>query len=207
MNRFVRVFAAMLCIVAVSCGTSSQLVQRWSDPAFTGEPGQKMIVIALTSNERSQKTWEGAFSAVLRQAKVQPIAGSVVLPSQGAVDEPTLKQAVRATGADLAAVTRLVSVDKEQTYVPGSAYYSPAPAYYGFYGYYSSSYAMVSTPGYYQTDKIYSVETNVYDVKTEKLVWSGMTETLNPETGQDAANSIAMTIVNDMVASKVIRTK
>ncbi len=207
MNRFVKVFAAVLCVVAVSCGTSSQLVQRWSDPAFVGEPGQKMIIIALSKSERSQKTWEGAFANILREVKVDPIAGSMVLPNTNIADEATLKEAVRNSGASLAAVTRLVSVDKEQTYVQGSAYYTPAPAYYGFYGYYSSSYAMVSTPGYYQTDKIYSVETNVYDVKTEKLVWSGVTETLNPETGQDAANSIATTIVNDMIASKVIRTK
>lgn len=207
MNRIVRVFAALLCVVAVSCGTSSSLVQRWSDPNFTGEPGQKMMIIALSKSERMQKTWEGAFANILRQVKVQPIAGSTVIPTDQAMAEGELKQAVRATGADLAAVTRLISVDKEQTYVPGSAYYSPAPAYYGFYGYYSSSYAMVSTPGYYQTDKIYSVETNVYDVKTEKLVWSGVTETLNPETGQDAAISIAATIVDDMIASKVIRTK
>jgi len=207
MKRTSRLFAALLCVVAVSCGTSSQLVQRWSDPNFEGQPGQKMIIIALAKSERMQKTWEGAFSNVLRQVKVQPIGGSTVLPIQQAADEATLKQAVKETGADLAAVTRLVSVDKETTYVPGSAYYTPAPAYYGFYGYYSSSYAMVSTPGYYQEDKVYSVETNVYDVRTEKLVWSGVTETINPETGQDAATSIADTIVGDMIASKVIKTK
>lgn len=207
MNKFTRLFAASLCVVAVSCGTSSSLVQRWSDPSFEGQPGQKMIIIALAKNERNQKTWEGAFASVLRQVKVQPIAGSVVLPATQSADEATLKQAVKETGADLAAVTRLISVDKETTYVPGSAYYTPAPAYYGFYGYYSSSYAMVSTPGYYQEDKVYSVETNVYDVRTEKLVWSGVTQTVNPETGQDAAMSIAGTIVDDMIASKVIKTK
>lgn len=207
MNRLARLSAALLCVAAVSCGTSTSLVQRWSDTAYVGEAGQTMIIIALAKSERNQKTWEGAFSNILREVKVKPIAGSTVLPSQGAADEATLKQAIRATGANLAAVTRLVSVDKEQTYVPGSTYYSPAPAYYGFYGYYASSYAMVSTPGYYQTDKIYSVETNVYDVKTEKLVWSGVTETINPETGQDAAISIATTIVDDMIASKVIKTK
>ena len=146
MNRFTRLFAALLCVVAVSCGTSSSLVQRWSDTNFEGQPGQKMIVIALAKSERMQKTWEGAFSGILREVKVQPIAGSTVLPVQQAADEATLKQAVKETGADLAAVTRLISVDKETTYVPGSAYYTPAPAYYGFYGYYSSSYAMVSTP-------------------------------------------------------------
>lgn len=207
MNRFVKLSAAVLCVAAVSCGTSSQLVQRWSDPAYTGKPGESMVVIALSNTERTVKTWEGAFSTVLRAVKVNPIAGSTVLPAGTAADEATLKEAVKTTNADLVALTRLVSVDKEQTYVPGSAYYTPAPAAYGFYGYYYSSYAMVSTPGYYQTDKIYSVETNVYDLKTEKLIWSGMTETLNPETGQDAANSIAQTIVDDMIASKIIKMK
>jgi hypothetical protein len=36
-------------------------------------------------------------------------------------------------------------------------------------------------------------------------VWSGVTETLNPETAQDVANSVAYKVTEDMVKSKVIR--
>ena len=206
MNRVCTTVAlAVIGAWATSCGTSTELVNRWSDQTYQGQPGQKMMIIALTDNERRQYTWEGAFSKALQQVKVQPIAGSQVMPRGAELQEGDLKQKIHESGANLVAVTRLVAVDKETSYVPGTTAYVPAPGYYGMYGYYHSSYAYVNEPGYYQENTIVKLETNVYDVATEKLVWSGLTHTLNPETGQDVANGVAYTIVDDMVASKVIK--
>jgi hypothetical protein len=208
MNRIALALAALtLAVAAVSCGTSTSLVQHWSDTSYQGQPGQKMMIIALAKSERNQYTWEEAFSTALQREKVQPLAGSKFLPAGSMADESTLKQDIKESGANLVAVTRLVAVDKEQQYVPGSTYYTPAPGYYGMYGYYASSYGVVHEPGYMVENTIVKLETNVYDVATEKLVWSGLTETLNPETAQDAANSAVYTLVENMVATKVIRKK
>ena len=122
-------------------------------------------------------------------------------------DTASIKDAVRKTSADLVAVTRLLAVDKEQEYVPGSTYYAPAPGYYGYSNYYMSSYAVVSTPGYIQENTIVKLETNFYDIKTEKLVWSGLTHTVNPQSAQEVATSVAGTIVDDLVQKKIIREK
>jgi hypothetical protein len=196
------VLIAALAMAAWSCGTSSTLVQRWSEPGYTGTKGQKVMVVALAKSEGTRRVWEEAFSHALVQVKAQPIAGSSVFTNGLPSDEATLKQTIRESGADLVAVTRLVDVDKEQVYVPGTTYY-PAP-YYGMYGYYNNAYGMMNTPGYYQENKVYKLETNVYDVKTEKLVWNGLTETVNPETAQDAANSIINVVVLDMIEHKII---
>jgi hypothetical protein len=194
-----------LAVAATSCGTSSTLTQRWSDESFQGQPGQKMMVIALTPAERNMLIWEGAFSGALTKAGVQPVPGSKFIPFGKEVDEAALKQTIRESGVNLVAVTRVLAVDKEQEYVPGTSYYTPAPGYYGMYGYYHSSYAFVSSPGYIQENTIVKLETNVYDVGTEKLVWSGVSETLNPETAQDVANSVAFMLVDDMRKSNIIK--
>ena len=206
MNRS-RAFVAILALTlaATSCGTSSSLTQRWSDQSYTGSPGQKMMVIALTPAERNALIWEGAFSNALTKVGVQPIPGSKTFPFGQKIEEPALKDGIRQSGANLVAVTRVLAVDKEQEYVPGTSYYTPAPGYYGMYGYYHSSYAFVSSPGYIQENTIVKLETNVYDVNTEKLVWSGVSETINPETAQDVANSVAMMLVDDMRKSKIIQ--
>lgn len=205
MKRRPTLFAVLaLALAASSCGTSSSLTQRWSDESYTGRPGQKMMVIALTPAERNMLIWEGAFSSALQKSGVTPIAGSRFIPHGQKVEEAALKQTIRESGADLVAVTRLLAVDKEQEYVPGTSYYTPAPGYYGMYGYYHSSYAFVRSPGYIQENTIVKLETNVYDVDTEKLVWSGVSETVNPETAQDVANSVAFMLVDDMRKSKVI---
>ena len=147
MNRS-RAFVAILALTlaATSCGTSSSLTQRWSDQSYTGSPGQKMMVIALTPAERNALIWEGAFSNALTKVGVQPIPGSKTFPFGQKIEEPALKDGIRQSGANLVAVTRVLAVDKEQEYVPGTSYYTPAPGYYGMYGYYHSSYAFVSSP-------------------------------------------------------------
>jgi len=208
MKRFSVVLAALaIALAAASCGTSTSLTQHWSDTSYQGQPGQKMMVIALAKSERNEYTWEEAFSNALAREKVTCLPGSKFLPKGSMADESTLKQDIKDSGANLVAVTRLIAVDKEQQYVPGATYYTPAPGYYGMYGYYSSSYGVVNEPGYMVENTIVKLETNVYDVATEKLVWSGLTETLNPETAQDAANSAVYTLVENMVATKVIRKK
>ena len=196
--------STVVAVAAVSCGTSSSLVQRWSEPNYVGKKGQKMFIVALAENERNMKTWEDAFSQQLKMVKVEPIPASTVMAFGASMDSSAFKTQVHNSGADLLAVSRLVDVEKEQVYVPGSTYYTPAPAYYGYYGYYYSSYGMVSTPGYYQESKVYSLETNVYDVATEKLVWSGLTETVDPATALDGANSVIAVIINDMLERKII---
>src|SRR4029450_9292613 len=89
-----------IAAAAVSCGTTTSLSQRWSDPAYVGQPGQKMMIIALAKSERNQFVWESAFSQALQKEKVTPLAGSKYLPSTNAADEATLKQAVKESGAN-----------------------------------------------------------------------------------------------------------
>jgi hypothetical protein len=205
MNRLKLVLlSAALAIAASSCGTTSSLVQRWNEPSYTGKKDAKMFIFALAQNERNMKIWESAFGNALTAVHVKPIPSSSMFAFGTSLDSTALRGYVHNSGADLLAVTRLVDVEKEQVYVPGSTYYTPAPAYYGYYGYYYSSWGMVSTPGYYETQHVYRLETNVYDVASEKLVWSGLTETVDPSNAEDGANSIAAVIIDDMLQRKVL---
>ncbi|HXJ68303.1 MAG TPA: hypothetical protein VNM39_05320, partial [Verrucomicrobiae bacterium] len=54
---------------------------------------------------------------------------------------------------------------------------APSPYYGGWYGYYSMGYSYMTSPGYVEENKVYRLETNLYDAKGDKLIWSGLTET------------------------------
>ena len=89
---------------------------------------------------------------------------------------------------------RLADVEKETSYVPGTT-----SAYYGGYGrYYGYGAGMYSSPGYYTTDKNYFVETTVYSVEPDKLLWTGTTKTVNPTKIEKTVNEIA-----DVVSDKM----
>jgi hypothetical protein len=50
-------------------------------------------------------------------------------------------------------------------------------SYYGYYDYY---YPIVYTPGYYSVDRTFYLETNAYDLASDKMLWSLQSEARNP---------------------------
>ena len=93
---------------------------------------------------------------------------------------------------------RLVDVDKEENYTRGNI--SSYPAYYrNFSGYYYRSWSYYSTPGYYTTTKTYTIETNVYSIKEDKIIWSGLTETTNPDGVKKLTEEVAQVVYKKMV--------
>jgi hypothetical protein len=69
---------------------------------------------------------------------------------------------------------------EETTYVPGTMWYA-APAYPTFWGYWNYSWSAVYTPGYLQTDTIVSLETLIYSIDRDMLLWAAQSETTNPK--------------------------
>jgi hypothetical protein len=91
----------------------------------------------------------------------------------------------------------LVDVQKDVDYVPGDDF-EPYPAYdvpfWGAYNY--SSYGMGYDPGYYQVNKTYVVNSNLYRLSDQKLVWSEVTNTLNPDSFAAEATGISAAVAN-----------
>jgi hypothetical protein len=93
-----------------------------------------------------------------------------------------LIQAIKDLGCDAIFSIAVVDQQSETHYVPAtsSSVYMP----YGGYGYYYSGFYAYSpafyTPGYYTEDKTYFIESNLYDVNTEKLLISMQSKVVNP---------------------------
>jgi hypothetical protein len=72
------------------------------------------------------------------------------------------------------------------------------PYYGGFYGFYGYGWGYAYSPGYLSTDTIVSVETNLYDLEEDELVWAGVTETFNPSAVNDMVNEIADAVTDNL---------
>jgi hypothetical protein len=159
-----------------SCGPSTEIQQSWKDPGTTTTLDQysKILVVVFAKDETTRRKAEEQFVALMRGKGVASYTYKVMVDKGG--DAEAVTSAVIADGFDCATVTRLVDKEKETSYVPGTT-----TGYYGgFRGYYGYGYGGYSSPGYYVEDKVYTIETNVYDLKKDKLVWSGVTKTTNP---------------------------
>lgn len=185
----------LLFIVLTACGSSTRIVQSWRDPAVTVQQGsvKKMLVIALIKDESTRRIAEDQLCLQFRGRGIASYGYLGVLPAQ--IEVQPLLERLRTDSIEAIMVMRLTEVTTEQTYVPGSY-----PSYYGNpWGYYGYSYPMYADPGYVRTDQTYKVESNFYSVTREKLVWSGISSSLNPMDISSTVDEIAVAIREKMV--------
>ena len=203
-RRIATVFLPLLLLTA--CASSTKLVNVWQDPAYSSGPFKKIIVLGLGSDGAMSQTFEDIFAAELKRRGVEAIPGYTLLPQGQQTSREAMEQAAKNAGADGFLVARLVKTDKETQYEPGYTPTIPGVGYYNnFYGYYSAA-VTYAPPVTYQYEVV-TVETNLWDVRTDKLVWSGTTQTFAPGSVSQEAPGFAKLIVNALAERKMIPAK
>jgi len=129
------------------------------------------------------------------------VPGYTLLAGDDLTSKDAARQVIEGAGIEGVVACRVIGVDQQTTYVPGSY---PQP-YYNFYGYYDYAWPMAYDPGYIQTDTIVNLETLLYSVKDGKLLWTGVTETFNPSSVDDLLQGVATTVSGSMRKDGVIR--
>lgn len=186
------------CIILIPSCTSTQITSSWRDPNKTVviDKLHKVLVVALFKSETNRRKAEDQMVSYLGGKGI--VSYNYLDDNISTKNEDAIRDKIRGDGFDGAVTMRLVDVDKEQVYTPGNI--STYPSYYRtFSGYYYRSWSYYRTPGYYSTTKTFKVETNVYSIKEDKIIWSGLTETTNPDGVESMTNEIVKTVYKKMV--------
>jgi hypothetical protein len=165
----------------------------WRNPVHEGVPFQKIFVIGVGENEASRRLFENRFAAALSAGVEASSPSYRLLPSSQRLTEDQVRDAIEGDGFDAVVVSRLLGVEKETTYIPPRTYVVPR-AYHGYYSYYETSWDVVHQPGYTETRTIVLIETNLYDVGSGSLVWSGQSETFDPSSVEDIIDSVTQAV-------------
>jgi hypothetical protein len=113
---------------------------------------------------------------------------------------------IRTDGYDAIITVTVLDIEKEDNYVRGTIDYWPGGIYYTRFGrYYTYWYQRVYQPGYYITSTKYLVEGNLFDVKTDKLVYSAQTETIDPGTLDNLGHNFSIRLLKNMKEKGVLK--
>ncbi len=184
-------------IIFASC-TSTRITSSWREPDKQVVVNQlsKVLVVAMLNNETNRHKAEDQMAGYLNGKGV--VSYNYLDANFNKNNEDALRNKIKADGFDAAVTMRLIDVDKEQTYTPGNMLSYP-DYYRNFSGYYYRSWSFYSSPGYYSTTKTYTIEVNVYSIKEDKIIWSGLTETTNPDGVKRMTEEVAKVVFNKMV--------
>ncbi len=168
------VLLAVLVLLMTGCA-STQIKSVWKDPAYLARP-QKIMVVAVFHEPVYRRIVEDEFVLQFRLRGVEAIASYTALPDKHQNDEVAIEKMVKQAGADAVLVTRMVSKRSVRVYYPAEVTYRPR--YYGRWpDFYRSGYDVFSRPGYSTRYEYALMETNLYDVSMDHLVWAATTET------------------------------
>ncbi|NCD72362.1 hypothetical protein [Mucilaginibacter agri] len=212
MKQFRNLSMALLAALVISaCGSSTSIVGSYKAPGVTQVAFKNIFVSALTANTSAKQSVETGMAQYLSTKGIAAVKSIDVFPpdfhsSGNDKDKETVLKAIRDKNCDGILTVALVNKETETHYVPGTGVY-PAPGfgYYGTFGaYWAYGYNSFYQPGYYENDKVYYIETNLYDAASEKLVWSAQSKTYDPSSLDDFLKGYEKAISEQVVKDGLV---
>jgi hypothetical protein len=190
------IVSLIIMIVAEGQKNKTSIVKSWRDPETMIKVGQfnKILVVAFVKNPANRKVVE---DDIVKQLKSKGVPSYAVF-GEGISDlnEEELAEKIKNEGFDGAIVMQLLNPEKEMQYTPGTGTY-PA-SYNSFYPYYGGSAKKFHDPEYFEKHDVYIIETNFYSLTNNKLVWSGITDSVDPKSIDKLISSIGKLITTEM---------
>jgi hypothetical protein len=188
------IFSAALCLSA--CG-STTFISTWKAPdAPRVDPAGKSIAALVIAPDKKQR--RDAEVYLTHELTIRGAHGVAAYTLIG-LDYPDLEYArarFKEAGVDGVVIMRLVGHDQHVIVDPGGF----SGSVYGSFGSYYSSYGVgISySTGSVQTDTEVTIETLIYSLTHDKLLWAGTSRTSNPEGVQGLVTEVANAVAGEV---------
>ena len=175
--------AAVLTATAIASAANPKFTSVWKSPdAYqVNFAGKKLAALVISGDESLRISGEEALVRELTARGFQAVASYRIIPA------PVLKNTDEAKGwyekSNVEGVIALRPVKKEArtAYNPGT-WVSP---YYGtMWGYYGYGWGSVYIPGSVDRNEVIIVESTIFSVPKNQLLWGAVSETKDPKTLQ-----------------------
>jgi hypothetical protein len=170
-------------ILAFVTGAAVQAVtfkSTWKAPdaGTVGFAGKKVAALVISKDEALRMSAEEALVRQLVPIGIQGVAAYRLIPREELQDKDKARAWFEKTGIEGVVAMRLVSADTVKTYSPAmwsTGYYT------SWWGYYGTTWVAAWDPGYLREDTTVTVETLLFSVPRDKLLWAALSETTNPK--------------------------
>lgn len=208
----VRALAVAVIIAIIAGCTSTTRLVSVGKSADAKAPYKRVMVLAITDNGQIRQVIEQGLAAELDKAGVINVVASLSMPGGLDKERPDAirvlaESAVKENGADAVLVVSLLNAEVREDYVPPRkdvVAVSVAPYYMGYGAFIGYNYKTMYTPGYFVKEQLYYVQSNLFDVSSEKSVWQAQSETINPKDIQSGVSAFSQVIIGQLKADSMV---
>lgn len=192
------VLVGLVCSLALVACSSYTLTNVWREPEFKGPPVRKVMVLGVSSSDTNRRVFEDGFTQALQAAGTTAQPSYPLLPDRGQIPDDKIKASLAQSGAEAVLITRLIRVEREVSVTPA------APMMYGrgFYGWYGTAWSTM--PASVDTYNVLTIETTLWDMRIEKPLWTGTTQTREVTDIAKATSGLAAVLIERMKKDGVI---
>lgn len=188
MTHRIALIAAAATLVC-GCTNSTQMVAQWRDPLAPPVAPRKTLAVFMTKEPGLRRMVEDKLASRLPGG----VPSYRLVADDQITDIDTVRRQVAGQGFDAVVVMRLADVSTETTALGGGDLYGG----WRYWGY-------ASSPVYYETETLYSVESALYSFNTGKMLWMARSQTVNPKNANKLAEYSVKFAVKNMRAQGVI---
>jgi len=173
--------AIVMAVVVVSAAPDFKSVWRSPEAAKVSFAGKKVAALVITQDDSLRVAGEESLVTELTARGIQAVATYRMAPKEVLRSAESARDWFEKANVEGVVALRPVSSEKRISY-NDSLWLSPS--YNTFWGYYGYSYGSVVVIGGVDRDTVITVESLIFSVPLNKLLWAGVSETRNPKTLQ-----------------------
>jgi len=164
------------------------------DDTYTGGPLKKILIVGVANQSKYRLMFERIFTAEFGKRGVEAVASHKVIILASDLTKERIVRAAEKLGADAVLVTFVVGI-KDQYLTYDSQNVQRATRGKLSWNW-VNTYA--SEPITYTKLESVRLSTNIFERKTEKLVWNGISETVDMESVEEVIDSLCKAVLKDI---------
>lgn len=198
MPRWSRFSTCALLLFLSACTTSTTFTSTWKAPNATvlDPSGRRVAAAFISGDESGRRVAEDTIVRKLGERGATGVASYELIPADALRDMDRVKKVLAEAGVDGVVVMRVIGEKERVTY--RSARPDFAPYYWRFSRYWPYGWGVAYAPTEVHTDTILSMETLVYSLENDELLWAGTSRTVNPHEVHELVEEVADAAAKEM---------
>lgn len=188
--------AAPLLMLFLACG-QSEMLHSWTNPQPPGDGYGRILVIALMADHTDRQVFESEFVDQFREFKLDAVPSYKALGSDPLTLE-NIRALVKRDNFDTVFLVETLSIDQATTsWVTGgqSSQSIPTEDQRKFGATYQDSHDLMTDPKHSSITTIATIQSSIYHVQTEDLLWRGTSRTYDPGSASQIVPPLSNMIV------------
>lgn len=179
-TRFILTALAVVIGLGVSLAAKTKFSSVWKAPdaGMVSFADKKVAALVIDKDDSLRVAGEEALARELSARGMQGVATYRIAPKEELQSADRAKPWFERAAVEGVVAVRPVSADTQMTYTPGTWLSSTYASFWSYYGYGWSS---VYIPPRQERETVVVVESTIYSIPRNQLLWAAVTESTNPK--------------------------